>query len=188
MLRLLTLGAVMAAVAAPSYAAAPPTWTVVGNASTLGFTASMNGQTFKGAFKRWTAQISFDPKNLATSRVVAVIEPASAATGDQSRDEALPTDDWFAARRFPQAKFESTAITAAGPNRYVAQGILTLRGAARPVSLPFTLSISGDTAQMIGAATIDRSQFGVGQGQWKTGEAVALKVQVNVSITAKRIP
>ena len=166
--------------------AATPIWIVEKGASRLGFTGAMNGSAFKGAFSRWDAQIAFDPANLPASAVTVSVDPASAASGDPSRDEALPTGDWFSVKAFPRAVFKSRRITAAGPGRYVAEGDLTLRNVTKPVSLPFTLAITGDMAKMTGSTTIDRSVFGVGQGQWKTGDAVALKVSIDVAVTAKR--
>jgi polyisoprenoid-binding protein YceI len=189
-MRSLILGALAAAnlalVALPAFAAPVASWAVDKGTSRLGFTGAMNGQAFNGGFGRWDAQIAFDPANLAASHVTATIDMASAKTGDQTRDEALPTDDWFAIKAFPKATFTSSKITAAGPGRYVAQGNLTIRNVTRPVSLPFTLAITGDTAKMSGALPLDRSVFGVGQGQFKGGDTVALKVQVNVAITAKK--
>jgi polyisoprenoid-binding protein YceI len=166
--------------------AATAAWRIDTAASRLTFTGAMNGQSFTGGFSRWDAQIAFDPKNLAATHVVATIDMGSARTGDQTRDEALPTADWFSVRAFPKATFVSRTITAAAPGRYVARGDLTIRGVTRPATLPFALTITGDTARMTGTVTLDRSAFGVGQGQWKSGEPVALKVQVNVAITAKR--
>ena len=184
-MRLLAAAVVLALSAGPSWAAAPA-WRADMAASKLGFTGAMNGQSFNGAFGRWDAQIAFDPRDLATSRVVATIDMNSARTGDQTRDEALPTADWFSAKAFPKATFASRKIAAAGPGRYIAQGDLTIRGVTRPVTLPFALTITGDTAKMTGSVTLDRSAFGVGQGQWKGGEPVSLKVQVNVVVVARR--
>lgn len=186
MLRAVISALILAAVGAPAQAAPAANWAVVPAGSSIRFSASMNGQAFTGNFNRWTAQVVFDPANLAGSHVAAIIAMSSARTGDQTRDEALPTDDWFAAKGFPQAKFVSTSIIAAGPGHYVARGQLTIRGVTRPVALPFALAISGNTARMNGTVALDRSVFGIGQGQWKTGEAVALKVQVNIQIVAKR--
>jgi polyisoprenoid-binding protein YceI len=186
-MRSLVLAAALALVATSVMAAAPPNWAIDKGGSRLGFTAAMNGAPINGAFQRWDAQIAFDPANLPASHVVATIDTGSAKTGDQTRDEALPTGDWFSTKSFPRATFVSRKITAAGPGRYVAAGDLTIRNMTHPVALPFTLVLTGDRAAMTGALPIDRSIFGVGQGQWKTGEAVALKVQVNLSISAKRL-
>jgi polyisoprenoid-binding protein YceI len=178
--------ALMAAPAAAAPAAAGPVWSVDRAASKLGFAGAMNGQSFQGVFERWNAEIVFNPNNLAASHVTAVIDTASARTGDQTRDEALPTADWLSVKAFPRATFTSRGFAAAGPGRYVAQGDLTIRNVTRTVTLPFTLAIAGDTAKMSASLPLDRAVFGVGQAQWKTGEAVALRVQVNITIAAKR--
>ena len=165
--------------------AAPASWSV-DPSSKLTFTGAMNGSAFTGTFKRWTAQIAFDPKALAASKVVVNVDVGSAATGDSDRDSALPTDDWFAAGKFAKATFVSRSFRDLGGGRYEADGDLTIRGVSRPLALPFTLAIAGDTARMNGAVVLNRTTFGVGQGQWKTGEVVDTKVTVNVALTAHR--
>jgi polyisoprenoid-binding protein YceI len=169
-------------------AAAPASWTVDKGASHLGFTGAMSGQPFSGSFGNWNAEIIFDPNDLGASHVIATIDMASAKTDDQTRDEALPTEDWFAVNAFPRATFASHEITAAGPDHYVAKGNLTIRNFTRSISLPFTLVIEGDTVKMSGSLSLDRSAFGVGEGQFKGGDTVALEVQVNIAITAQRTP
>lgn len=188
----LALAAIALALAvSPAHAAAPaataPAWTVDRSVSHVNFRGAMNGQAFDGGFSRWDAKIAFDPNNLAASKVTAVIDTGSARTGDQTRDEALPTADWFSIKVFPRATFVSRKITAAGPGRYVAQGDLTIRNATHPVTLPFTLAITGDQAKMSGSLPLDRAAFGVGQGQFKAGDTVALKVDVTIAVTAKRV-
>jgi polyisoprenoid-binding protein YceI len=178
--------AAFAAVASPALAAPAPNWTVEHPASRVAFAASMNGQAITGSFRRFDAKIAFDPKNLPGSSVLATIDMASAATGDQTRDEALPSDDWFSAKLFPRATFKSTGFKALGGNRYVANGTLTIRGKSRPASLPFQLAIAGTKAQMRGSLTIDRRWFGVGQGQFAGTDAVAANVRVDVAINAHR--
>jgi len=170
--------------AAPAFAA-PSTWTT-DPSSKLTFTGAMNGSAFTGTFKRWSAQIAFDPKALAASKVVVAVDVASGSTGDSDRDSALPTDDWFATSKFAKATFVSRSFRDLGGGKYEADGDLTIRGVSRPVALPFTLAIAGDTARMNGAVVLNRTAFGVGQGQWKTGEVVDTKVTVNVALTAHR--
>jgi polyisoprenoid-binding protein YceI len=173
------------ALAAPAFAAPAPRWSVDTAASRVGFIGSMNGQAFNGAFRRWDSRIAFDPKNLVGSSVVVVIDMASAVTGDASRDEALPTADWFSTALFPRATFTASSFKNLGGDRYQAFGYLTIRGIRRPVVLPFHLVIANGAAKMHGAITIDRRLFGVGQAQWATGDAVATAVQVNIAINAR---
>jgi polyisoprenoid-binding protein YceI len=182
----ITAGVLGACLLATQAFAAPPGWTVDKAASKLGFKSSFSGMPFEGGFRQWDAQIAFDPKDLAGSKVNVVIQMASATTGDTSRDQSLPSDDWFATSQFPRATFTSTSFRSLGGDRYQAAGTLTIRGKSVPVVLPFTLDIAGDVARMNGQVAINRTAFGVGQGEFETGDSVPLEVTVLVSITAKR--
>jgi len=172
--------------ASSAQAAGPATWTVDPAASQLGFTGKVSGEAFKGQFRRWSAQIAFDPKALAASKVSVAIDVGSASSGDADRDQAMPTDDWFAAGKYPKATFVTQGFKDLGGGHYQAIGALSLRGVTQPVVLPFTLAISGDTAHMNGAVALNRTAFGVGQGQWKSGDTVDTQVTVTVNLTAHR--
>ncbi len=176
----------IAMLAATPSLAAVPAWAINKQASKLGFTGEMNGQSFNGGFRRWDAKIQFDPKALNGSSVLAVIDMGSAVTGDQTRDEALPTADWFSAATFPRATFEANQFKDLGGGRYQAIGTLSIRNVKRQVVLPFQLTINGSQATMHGSLTIDRRAFGVGQGQFATGETVATSVRIDVAISATR--
>ena len=176
----------LAAAAGAAHAATPAKWTVDMAASRLGFRTAFAGQVVQGAFRRWDADVVFDPKALAQSKATVTVQVASAATGDPSKDQALPTADWFNVSRFPRATFATTAIKDLGGGRYQAAGTLSLRGVSRPVVLPFTLTITGDRARMTGSTVVNRSAFGVGQGQFKGADTVPLDVVIEVSLTAHK--
>jgi polyisoprenoid-binding protein YceI len=169
-------------------AAAPPAWVVDKSASALRFSSSMGGEAFSGAFRRWDADIRFDPADLAASSVTATIDVASAATGSPDRDQALPTDAFFDAPAFPRATFVAHGFTALGGGRYQASGVLTLRGVSKPLVLPFTLATQGAQAKMAGQVAINRLAFGVGQGEFKATTAIPAAVTVSVAILARRAP
>jgi polyisoprenoid-binding protein YceI len=185
-MRTLLFAAALAMISGAALAAPAPAWTVDAANSKLGFKGAMNGDAFNGVFRRWSAQIAFDPKNLAGSKAVVSVDVASAATGDADRDQAMPGADWFSAKTQPKATFAAASFKDLGGGRYQAVGNLTLRGVTRPLVLPFTLAISGDTARMNGSVVLNRTAFGIGQGQWKTGDVVATEVTVNVALTAHR--
>jgi polyisoprenoid-binding protein YceI len=169
-----------------AFAASAPIWTVDLAASKLGFSGSQTGQPFSGRFARYSAVIAFDPAHLDTSRIKVDVDLASAATGDPQRDDALPGDDWFNTSQFPQATFASNKILKKPGGSYEADGTLTLRGATHPLALPFTLTVNGTHAHAKGHATLVRTNFGVGQGQWATGDYVALDVGIDIDIVATR--
>lgn len=173
---------------APEQAAEPaPVWKVERMASRIGFAGRLDGKPFKGHFRRWDAFVRFDPKQLDGSRVNILIDTATLSTGSKPRDEALATADWLGVVTFPRAIFSADHFRALGHGRYEALGTLAIRNVRRPVALPFTLAIRKDTATVRGGLTIDRTDFGVGQGLFPTGDTMADKVRIELSLTATRV-
>ena len=172
--------------AAPAAAAQP--WVVDQKASRIAFSTQWAGSAVNGAFNQWTADIRFDPRNLAGSRAVVVIQTGSARTGQGDPDQNLPGDDWFNVKAFPTARFEATRFTALGGNRYQADGTLTVKGRATPVRLPFTLDIAGNVATMRGQVSLDRIALGLGLQSDPASEWVSRQTAVTVSVRATRRP
>lgn len=153
--------------------------------STLKFSGTQTGAGFSGRFDKFSAQIALDPERLDEARIAVIVDIASAATGDKQRDEAMPQKDWFDAAKFPQAKFSSTAVRKTDKG-FEAEGELSLRGVSRPIKIPFTLTIDGARAQAHGHVDLRRDMFGVGQGEWASGDWVGLDVGVDFDLKAER--
>lgn len=162
------------------------TWIVRQSASSLGFHTAWSQGPVDGRFGKWKAAILFGPEALDTSSVDVTIDMASAKTGVDDTESALPGTDWFSVAAHPTATFKASRFRHLGGNRYEASGTLSLRGVSRPLKLPFTLSIAGDVATMTGKATIDRTVFGVGQGEWAATTDLPAAVSVTVAIKADR--
>jgi polyisoprenoid-binding protein YceI len=154
--------------------------------STLGFATTWAGDPLQGRLERWTADIVFSPYDLGHSKVSVSIDTTSAKTGDDQRDASLPSSDWFDAAAHPKATFTATKFDHSGGDRYVAHGVLNLRGVSKPMDLPFRLTIAGDTAKVSAETSLDRLAFGVGQGDFQSTDQVPAKVAVRVELTAKR--
>lgn len=169
--------------------AAPAQWTVDQAKSTLGFHVSAKGQAIDGTFPAFGALIAFDPADLNHSSAKITIDMTAAQSGNATRDAMLPLPAWFNAKDFPKAHFNTTTITAKGGDKYEASGTLSIKGVAKPVVLPFTLTISGNTAHMVGETTIKRLDFKVGEGkEYESADTLALEVKVSVDLTATRKP
>ncbi len=169
---LVALAAWLAAWPAPGLAlAAPPTWIVDKTASRLAFSGTVSGQGFTGVFRRWDAVIHFAPQDLVHSDVAVTIAMTSAVTGDGDRDALLPH-----------------GLRLVSPGHYEAPGVLTLRGVAHPLTLPFSLAITGKTAKMNAQAPLNRLALGVGQGEWTATDTVGAPVILTTQLTATRAP
>lgn len=180
--------AVVAQAVAPAPAAAGAVRWTVQPGSTLGFTTAWSGEAIQGRFERWSADVMFSPVDLANSKVVVSIDMGSARTGDDQRDASLPAPDWFDTASHPKAVFTATRFERSGEGRYVARGTLSLRGVSRPMTLPFRLEIDGDRARVRGVTSLDRTAFGVGQGEWTSTDQIPAKVSVRVDLKAVRAP
>jgi polyisoprenoid-binding protein YceI len=187
MSKLTTLCAAMALVGSSFLqgAVASP-WTVDMETSRLGFVASVMGGSQEGQFSTFDAQITFSPDDLGAARVHLDIDIASAATGQDQMDSALPTSDWFAVAEFPMATFQSTEFRHIEGDAYEMDGTLTVRDVSKDLTIPVTIAIDGDSAIANGAVDLARTEFGVGQGQFASDNPVGFSVQVVFELRASR--
>lgn len=170
---------------APATAA---TWTVVPADSKIAFSGTHAGNTFRGTFETWTANIAFDPADLAGSKATVTVALASARTGDQTYDKTLPTLDWFDVAHGPSGVFETSAFRALGGDQFEANATLTIRGLKVPVVFAFTFKASGDAATLTGGTKLVRTAFGVGKGSDADGSWVSLDIPVTVTASLKKAP
>jgi polyisoprenoid-binding protein YceI len=165
-------------------------WTIE-DGSAIRFEAYQQGAPVQGSFERFTAEIVFDPDDLAASRIEVEIDTASISTGHKDRDTALRSPPLFDVERWPTARFASARVEHLGGDAYQARGALTIRDVRKDVVLPFTLRITDhpDNPDLLQAAaagelTISRLEFGVGQGEWASTATVGEQVVIAIAIVA----
>ncbi|MFT3898057.1 MAG: YceI family protein [Thermomonas sp.] len=133
--------------------------------SALTFAGKYQGEVFTGKFPGFATRFSFDPAQLATAKLDVAIPLATATTGNDDYDDSMRGDDFFASAKFAQAHYTATKFRALGGDRYAADGILSLHGVDKPVTLEFTWT-PGAKPVLSGKATVSRLAFGVGGGDW----------------------
>lgn len=185
-LHLRSVLACLVLVATPAWCATA--WTTDAAASKLTFIATQAGGEFEGRFKRFTPSITFDPGDLAHSRFSVAIDATSAETGESERDNTLKGKDFFAVQRWPAARFETLSFRATGNGAFEATGRLTLRDVTREVRLPFSFKPAADgrTATLAGGTTVQRLDFGVGQGEWQDTQWVGNPVRIHFELALRR--
>lgn len=167
---------------------AAPGWRVDTAKSRLGFTAIQAGAKFDGEFRKFSADIRFDGKDLANSRFVVEVDMASVDTLSKDRDDMLRSSDMFDVARWRVARFVTTGFTHKGGSAYEAEGKLTIRDVTHTIRLPFTFKItaegSSQAATLRGGVTIHRLDYGVGQGDLKdtmwVGDEVGVKFSLRI--------
>lgn len=168
-----------------SVAFAATQWTLQPRESKLTFVGIQAGAQFEGTFQRFTADIEFDPRDLAGSRFDVKIDMASVDSRDSERDDTIRSDDLFAVKQFPTAHYVTERFTAQANNKFAGMGQLTLRNVTREVPIEFTFEQKNGSAWLKGSAQLARLDFGVGQGDWKDTENVGNDVKVNFVLLLK---
>lgn len=171
--------------ALPLLLATAPAWAqqkVVPAQSEIAFVSKQMGVPVEGKFRKWDAQISFDPKKPEAGKVAFTIDTGSASFGSAETDAEVPKAEWFNAVKFPQATFQSTALKALGGNKFEVAGKLAIKGSTRDVVVPVALAQSGATTTATGAFTIKRLDFKIGEGEWADTSMVANDVQVKFKL------
>ena len=150
--------------------------------SSIQFTAKQMGVPLEGHFKKFGAQIAFDPAKLATSRIAFTVDTGSATLGSRETDAELPKPAWFNVPQFPQATFQSSSIKALGGGKFDVAGKLTIKGQSRDVTVPVTLTQSGATTTASGTLALKRLAYKIGENEWADTSMVADDVQVQFKL------
>jgi polyisoprenoid-binding protein YceI len=121
---------------------------------------------FWGRFNEVHGTFLIDDQNPDASFFRITVPIASVDTHNDKRDQHLKSGDFFNARQYPEAKFESTAFKPTGQeNEYEVTGDLTMFGQTRPITARVLMtgqgSVQGKDAQGFEVEfTVKRSDFG----------------------------
>jgi polyisoprenoid-binding protein YceI len=179
----LFLAAAAFAALAPAGAEPATATRLVADKSQIAFVSKQMGVPVEGTFKKFDAQVAFDPRKPEGGTVALQIDTASASLGVPMSDAELPKAPWFDTGHFPQASFQSSAIKALGEGRFEMAGKLTIKNISRQVTVPVTIAPSGGYAVATGSFTIQRLDYKVGDGEWTDTSVIGNDVQVRFKFT-----
>jgi polyisoprenoid-binding protein YceI len=150
--------------------------------SEIAFVTKQMGVPVEGRFKKFDAQIAFDPKRPETSTVSFTIDTASAAFGAPETDAEAPRAIWFNVLKYPHATFRSAAVKRIGAGQFEVRGQLTVKGYARDVVIPLLVKQAGGESIATGAFNVKRLDFKIGEGEWTDTSLLADDVQVKFKL------
>ena len=152
--------------------------------SKLEFVGVQAGAEFKGVFHKFTAAVDFAPDTLAGSKIDVQIDMTSVDSLDKDRDNTIRGKDIFDVAHNPTAHYVTKSITKTASG-YAAVGSLTLRGVTKDVPIEFQFVPAAPGAKLTGTARLNRLDFGVGQGDWKSTETIGDAVKINFALVLK---
>jgi polyisoprenoid-binding protein YceI len=150
--------------------------------SEIGFVSKQMGVPVEGRFKKFDAQITFDPSKPQTGKIAFTVDIASATLGSPEPDAELPRSEWFNTAKFPQATFQSSSIKALGGGKFEVAGKLAIKGASQDAVIPVTLTASGATTMATGSFNLKRLAYKIGEKEWADTSMVADDVQVKFKL------
>jgi polyisoprenoid-binding protein YceI len=151
--------------------------------SEISFVSKQMGVPVEGRFRKFDAQIAFDPKKPEAGKVAFTIDLGSTTLGNPETDAELPKAAWFNVPKFPQASFQSTSIKGLGSGRFEVAGKLSIKGSSRDVVVPVALAAAGGVTSATGSFAIKRLDFKIGEGDWADTSMVANDVQVRFKLS-----
>lgn len=123
------------------------------------------------------------------SKVDATIKIADIVTGLPELDKHLMGALFFDVAKFPTAHFVSNKVEVTGKDTAKIEGILTLHGVSKPVTLDVKLNKVGQnpiydrmTAGFTGTTVIKRSDFGINGFLPQVGDDVKLDIAVEAYV------
>ncbi len=156
--------------------------------SEIRFVSKQLGSSVVGKFRKWRANVDFRPKDLAHSRAEFEIELSSIDLASEQSESELRRADWFDTAQFPVARFASSGVKNLGVDRYEIAGQLSMKGTTRDVVIPMVLKrdASGNSVAQ-GQFTLNRLDFGIGDGMWAATDNVANEVAVRFRMVLPQV-
>ena len=162
--------------------AAPAVYAQVQPGAQVDFQATQMGVAMKGHFGTVHAQVHFTPQDPKSSSVQVSVDAASVHAGSAQTDELLRGPDWLDAKADPQARFVSSAWSAAGPGRYWVDGQFTVRGVTHPLRVLVSTHAQGQALALDADFKLQRTAWGLGSGSWADTSVVAADIPVHVHL------
>lgn len=150
---------------------------------------------YTARFKRFEAQLQFDPDAISASSVTATVDPRSLDLDNPPPGftDALLGEKWLDTAQFPEMTFRSTKVESTGANTFRITGDFTLHGVTQPVVLDATYNGGYEGHPMdpharIGFSahgSLQRSAFGIAYGIPAPGTTMGVGDNVEVVIEAE---
>jgi len=143
--------------------------------------------TMQGRFNNTSGRLTIDTAKKNGS-VNIVIDATSVDTGFKKRDDHLRSPDFLNAAEFPEITYQSSTVKINADNSAMAEGMLTIMGTSKPVTLDVSRMNCGIhpmdpkkqkyVCGFDATAKIKRSDFGIKYGLPAIGDEMELSFEV----------
>ncbi len=156
--------------------------------SSIAFISKQLGVPVSGNFKKFDAEVIFDPKKPEAAKVSFSVDLLSADIGNTETETELKKPGWFNSAKVPAATFQSTSVKSLGSGKFEFTGKLAIKGVSQNVVVPVTITQSAGKSRVVGSFNLKRLDFKIGDGDWNDVSLVANEVVVNINLSLTGIP
>ena len=139
-----------------------------------------------GKFKKFVAQVTFDPAKPEATKAAIEVDVTSIDFGDENWNRDALGASWFNGKQFPKASFSAGAAKALGGGRFEAPAKFTLKGITRDVLASFSAKPDAGGTLIEGMVPLKRLDFKIGEGSWADTAVVANEVAVRFKVYLKK--
>ncbi|WP_347375048.1 YceI family protein [Aequorivita sp. Q41] len=170
-------------------------WKVDKSHTSVNFSINHFFSAVTGKFTDFDGKLHFDPKNLNGSKADFTVTINSINTDDAKRDTHLLSNDFFEAKTYPKMFFKSTKFEKKSDTEYLIYGKLTIKDKTKDVVFPMKITGEMEHPMMKGTVilgvvidtTIDRTEYGVGTGDWAATMVVGDQVRIHIPMELNRM-
>lgn len=176
------------------YAQSAAKWKVDDSHTSVNFSVNHFFSPVKGKFTDFEGDIHFDPNDLAGSKANFTVAVESVDTDNGKRDKHLQSKDFFNAKGYPKMSFESVKFEKKSDEEYLVHGKLTIKDKTKDVKLPVKITGQMEHPMKKGVMilgvlidmSINRTDYGVGTGDWAATMVVGDEVEINIPMELNR--
>ncbi|MBC7758335.1 MAG: YceI family protein [Phormidesmis sp. FL-bin-119] len=166
------------------------TYTVDIERSTIDWTAKKIGGGHTGTIKITSGNLVHNGKSL--TKGMFLINMSSITSDNAKVTTHLKSDDFFAAEKNPNSKFDILSVTPAGADRVNITGNLTIKGISQPISFPATVKTQKNIVVAVANnIRVDRTKYDI-KFRSKTffleigDKAIDDEFELNINLVAKK--
>ena len=152
--------------------------------SSMSFVFKQMNVPVEGVIKNFKSQISFDPAKPALAKAEMEIAVISIDTGSDEGNDSVVDKPWFNAKVYPVVRFVSTSFKPLGNNRFEVAGKMSIKGRTLDARATGTFHPEGNIGVFEGGFSLNRGDYGIGEGSWADFGTVANEVQIKFRLVA----
>jgi len=164
------------------------TWELDSAESLVVFKYSYEGTPYQGEFKNVRATFNIDPMSPSSCDFAVTIPIDGISVDSPETLDYLLDLEMFDVDQWPTATFKAEKCKLESMNSFTSEGTLTIRDQTHPITFPFNMDIETCDGQicfhLTSNVTIQRLDYGVGQGYWANTATIPNDVGIEIDVYA----